>query len=64
MYYGRMTRELCKLYVEYENKFGVTPDFYIELEYTDATRDIYIADIKRALRGNMEIEDFYLDNEE
>lgn len=57
MYYGKVTDELKKLYYEYYDMFGDTPDCYEELEYGDVDYDDYVADIKKALKEHKELPD-------
>ena len=64
MYYGRMTKELKKLYKQYYEKFGVYPDFYDNAEYDNSNYSEYIYHIKWALRVGKEITDLYPDDDE
>ena len=43
MYYGKMTEELKKLYIEYDKIFGVYPEFYIDMEYGQADYADYVS---------------------
>lgn len=52
MYHGKMTKELDVLYDQYYDRFGVDPDFHMELDYSDRTEEDYkeyVNDIKLAL---------------
>ncbi len=57
MYFGKMTKELNKLYNQYYEKFNVEPDFYEELEYGQSDYKEYVKDIKKALNENKELPD-------
>lgn len=60
MYKGKMTEELNKLYEDYYKKFDCYPDEYDDLEYDEKTYDVFVADIKKCLKNNKEIEDLYI----
>lgn len=64
MYYGKMTKQLERLYAKYAAVFGVEPDFYVDVEYSDSDRKEYIRDIKEALRRGVELSDLYPDDDE
>ena len=59
MYYGKMTKELKKLYKQYYEKFGVYPDFYDNADFGDATYDRYVYLLKWALREGKELTNLY-----
>ena len=50
MWYGKMTPELEKLYDDYYEMFGCTPDGYIEFEYGAGSYRTYVKDIKKSLK--------------
>ena len=64
MYYGKMTKELEKLYSEYEKVQGHTPDACEDAEYSDDEYDEYVADIKKALKLGVELPDLYSHDDE
>ena len=55
MYYGEMTAELEILYEEYEELFGVLPDFYVDIEYGPNRYEEYVRVIKKAIKEKKEI---------
>lgn len=59
MYYGKMTKELEKLYKEYEKVWGHEPDGYENAEYDEDEYDDYVADIKKALEMGVELPNVY-----
>ena len=59
MYYGNMTAELEPLYIQYEKRWGHTPDGYEDAEYAADEYDDYVADIKKALALGVELPDLY-----
>ena len=58
MYWGEMTEELEVLYDKYYDIFEVFPDFYMELTYTDVTREKYIKDINYAIENKISLPKF------
>ena len=64
MYSGKMTAELVRLYADYNEKFGVEPDYYEVLDYGDEDYDDYIKDIKTAIATNTHLPDLYPDDED
>ena len=64
MYTGNMTPELKKLYSEYENHFGYSPDGEESLEYGEADYKDYVSDIKKSIKLNVHIADLYPDNDD
>ena len=60
MYYGKMTKELKELCIEYEKKFdGSNPCGYMELEYGQEDYEDFIADIKTSIDTGIEVPDLY-----
>ena len=59
MYYGRMTKELEKLYFEYENIWGHDLSGCLDAEYGEDDYDEYVADIKKALQMGVELPSIY-----
>ena len=59
MYYGRMTKELEKLYSEYEKKFGYNLEGVLDLEYSENDYDDYIKDIQTAIKTSTHLPDLY-----
>lgn len=55
MWYGKMTPELDKLYDDYYEMFGCTPDGYIEFEYGAGSYRAYVRDIKKSLKLKKEL---------
>lgn len=64
MYYGKMTKELEKLYSEYEKKFDCEPDFYEETEYGEDEYDKYVENIKKALELGIELPCIYPEDDD
>ena len=64
MYYGKVTKELEKLYKEYEEKFGYSPHGEESLEYGDSDYKTYVSDIKKAINQNIHIAELYPDDED
>lgn len=64
MYYGKMTKELNQLYEQYNEKWGVFPNFYEETEYGKNSYNEYVADIKKALELGVELPDLYPHDDE
>lgn len=59
MYFGKMTKELEKLYADYEEKFGYQPGNEESLEYSSKEYKEYVRDIKKAIDLNINIADLY-----
>jgi len=51
MYSGIMTPKLKKLYIEYDDRFGVYPDHYVQLKYGKSYFK-FVRDIETALKEN------------
>lgn len=64
MYNGKMTKELEKLYKEYENKFGVEPDYYEDVEYGKNDYKKYINDIAKSIKLNIQLPNLYPNDED
>ncbi|MDE5771358.1 MAG: hypothetical protein K2I06_06980 [Ruminococcus sp.] len=64
MYYGKMTKELNKLYSEYFNIWKCDPDFYEDAEYGEDEYDEYVEDIKKALEMGVELPNIYPHDDE
>lgn len=64
MYYGKMTKELEKLYSEYENKFGYNLDGVLDVEYAADEYDDYVNDIEKSLELGVELPDIYPHDDE
>ena len=64
MYYGKMTKELEKLYSEYEKIQGHSPDACEDAEYCEDEYDEYVADIKKALKLKVALPDIYPHDDE
>ena len=64
MYYGKMTKELEKLYSDYNQKWNCTPDCYENAEYGADEYADYVSDIKAALEQNVELPQLYPHNDE
>lgn len=47
MYYGKMTKKLEELYLEYSKVWKCDPDFYENAEYGEDEYDEYVDDIKK-----------------
>lgn len=61
MYYGKMTKELEKLYSEYKKVWGHSPNGCLDLEYGEEEYNEYVEDIKKALETGVELPDIYPD---
>ena len=59
MYYGKMTKELKKLYLEYEKVLGHRPDGCEDVEYGEDEYDEYVGDIKKALELKTALPNLY-----
>ena len=64
MYYGKMTKELEELYLEYEKIWRHDPSGYEDAEYDEDEYDEYVADIKKALELGVELPDLYPHDDE
>lgn len=59
MYYGKMTRELEKLYLEYFKIWGHEPGDCLDVDYDEDEYDEYVADIKKAMEMNVKLPDLF-----
>ncbi|MDE6538640.1 MAG: hypothetical protein K2K66_00470 [Ruminococcus sp.] len=65
MYYGKkITKELERLYSEYENIWGHDPSGYENAEYGEDEYDEYVEDIKKALEMGVELPNIYPHDDE
>lgn len=65
MYYGKkITKELKKLYSEYEKVWGHDPSGYENAEYGEDEYNEYVKDIKKALKMGVELPDIYSHDDE
>lgn len=59
MYYGKLTKELEKLYEQYREKWGCDPDGYENAEYGAGEYRKYVADIKKSIKQGVELPCLY-----
>ena len=64
VYYGKMTKTLEKLYVEYKKRWGHDPGGYEDAEYGGSDYRDYVRDIKKALKLDVELPDLYPHDDE